>query len=97
MVLILFSLILLHEQIIFNFLILYMKCSSRLQINSLLVPVLVGESHVYTVGRIGNHMCVSTKLSRVGGSRGATIAAGNSVTRLLGVWNTHVFRPQNIF
>ena len=43
-----------------------------------------GESHVYTVGRVGNHMCVSTKLSRVGGSRGATIASGNSITRLLG-------------
>ena len=43
-----------------------------------------GEAQVYTVGTIGGHNVVSTKLSRIGLSKGAMVAAGNVVTRLLG-------------
>ncbi|XP_043192523.1 uncharacterized protein LOC122365404 isoform X3 [Amphibalanus amphitrite] len=44
----------------------------------------VGESNVYTLGNIGAHRVVSTKLPTVGHTRGAVIAAGSSTTRLLG-------------
>lgn len=43
-----------------------------------------GESQVYTTGRIGKHRVVSTKLSCTPGEA-SDIAAGNSVTRLLGI------------
>lgn len=44
----------------------------------------VGESNVYTLGNIGAHRVVSTKLPSVGHTRAAMIAAGNTTTRLLG-------------
>lgn len=44
----------------------------------------VGESNVYTLGNIGVHRVVSTKLPTVGHTRAAMIAAGNTTTRLLG-------------
>ena len=43
-----------------------------------------GESQVYTVGLIGKHRVVSTKLSRIGRAKFDQTAAGNNVTRLLG-------------
>ncbi|XP_070506117.1 uncharacterized protein [Chironomus tepperi] len=46
----------------------------------------VGESNVYTLGNIGAHRIVSTKLPSVGSSREASIAAGNTCTRLLGTF-----------
>ncbi|XP_048479237.1 uncharacterized protein LOC105384482 isoform X2 [Plutella xylostella] len=46
----------------------------------------VGESNVYTLGTIGAHRVVSTKLPSVGRSREATTAAGNTTTRLLGIF-----------
>ncbi|CAN7981345.1 unnamed protein product [Ixodes pacificus] len=45
-----------------------------------------GESNVYTLGNIGAHRVVSTKLPAVGHSRCAIIAAGNTTTRLLGTF-----------
>ncbi|CAG2102765.1 unnamed protein product [Medioppia subpectinata] len=45
-----------------------------------------GESNVYTLGNIGVHRVVSTKLPTVGHSRAAMIAAGNTTTRLLGTF-----------
>ncbi|KAG5684642.1 hypothetical protein PVAND_013862 [Polypedilum vanderplanki] len=45
-----------------------------------------GESNVYTLGNIGAHRIVSTKLPSVGSSREASIAAGNTCTRLLGTF-----------
>ncbi|XP_044727298.1 uncharacterized protein LOC123290962 isoform X2 [Chrysoperla carnea] len=45
-----------------------------------------GESNVYTLGNIGAHRVVSTKLPTVGHSREAMIAAGNTTTRLLGTF-----------
>ncbi|XP_077483890.1 uncharacterized protein LOC144093975 [Amblyomma americanum] len=45
-----------------------------------------GESNVYTLGNIGGHRVVSTKLPAVGHSRAAIIAAGNTTTRLLGTF-----------
>ncbi|XP_061179810.1 uncharacterized protein LOC133188409 isoform X1 [Saccostrea echinata] len=52
-----------------------------------------GESNVYTVGFIGEHKCVSTKLPRIGQSRAAQISSGNTTTRLLGTFQNieHVF------
>jgi len=44
----------------------------------------VGESNVYTLGNMGSHRVVSTKLPSVGHTREAMIAAGNTTTRLLG-------------
>lgn len=46
----------------------------------------LGESNVYTLGNIGQHRVVATKLPAVGNSRSAMIAAGNTTTRLLGKW-----------
>ncbi|PAA70033.1 hypothetical protein BOX15_Mlig020606g1 [Macrostomum lignano] len=45
-----------------------------------------GDSHVYTIGFIGPHKCVSTKLPAVGRDRRAKIASGNTTTRLLGTF-----------
>ncbi|XP_059618708.1 uncharacterized protein LOC132263125 isoform X4 [Phlebotomus argentipes] len=46
----------------------------------------VGESNVYTLGNIGAHRIVSTKLPSVGSSREAMTATGNTTTRLLGTF-----------
>ncbi|XP_030755765.1 uncharacterized protein LOC115882072 isoform X2 [Sitophilus oryzae] len=46
----------------------------------------VGESNVYTLGNIGAHRVVSTKLPTVGHTREAMTAAGNTTTRLLGTF-----------
>uniref|UniRef100_K1QXS2 Uncharacterized protein n=1 Tax=Magallana gigas TaxID=29159 RepID=K1QXS2_MAGGI len=43
-----------------------------------------GEFLVYTLGFIGEHKCVSTKLPEIGRSRAAQISSGNTTTRLLG-------------
>nr|XP_042894733.1 uncharacterized protein LOC107448896 isoform X2 [Parasteatoda tepidariorum] len=43
-----------------------------------------GESNVYTLGTVGPHRVVSTKLPATGMARGAMIAAGSTITRLLG-------------
>lgn len=45
-----------------------------------------GESNVYTLGNIGAHRIVSTKLPSVGSTREALTAAGNTTTRLLGTF-----------
>ncbi|KAG1652970.1 hypothetical protein GQR58_025886 [Nymphon striatum] len=52
-----------------------------------------GESNVYTLGNIGAHRVVATKLPTVGHSRAAIIASGNTTTRLLGSFQKvdHVF------
>jgi len=46
----------------------------------------VGETVAYTVGDIGHHRCVVTKLPMTGHSREASIASGSSTTRLLGTF-----------
>lgn len=53
----------------------------------------VGESNVYTLGNIGAHRVVCTKLPTVGHDRSSSIAAGNTTTRLLGTFQKvdHVF------
>ncbi|GMT19564.1 hypothetical protein PFISCL1PPCAC_10861, partial [Pristionchus fissidentatus] len=43
-----------------------------------------GDSNVYTIGRIGHHKVVATKLALIGDSREATTSAGSITTRLLG-------------
>lgn len=43
-------------------------------------------NYVYTLGNIGDHRVVSTKLTSIGHSRGALIAAGSATTRLLGTF-----------
>ncbi|XP_062536527.1 uncharacterized protein LOC134205358 isoform X3 [Armigeres subalbatus] len=45
-----------------------------------------GESNVYTLGNIGAHRIVSTKLPSIGSTREAMTAAGNTTTRLLGTF-----------
>lgn len=45
-----------------------------------------GESNVYTLGNIGDHRVVCTKLPSVGHTREAMTAAGNTTTRLLGTF-----------
>lgn len=47
---------------------------------------LSSANYVYTLGNIGDHRVVSTKLTSIGHSRGALIAAGNATTRLLGTF-----------
>ena len=46
--------------------------------------MITGEGQVYTVGMIGKHRIVATKLARIGMKTDAMIAAGNTITRLLG-------------
>lgn len=46
----------------------------------------VGESNVYTLGNMGAHRIVCTKLPTVGHTREAMTAAGNTTTRLLGTF-----------
>ncbi|XP_049843024.1 uncharacterized protein LOC126293735 isoform X1 [Schistocerca gregaria] len=52
-----------------------------------------GESNVYTLGNIGAHRIVCTKLPTVGHTREAITAAGNTTTRMLGTFQKvdHVF------
>ncbi|XP_059223570.1 uncharacterized protein LOC106095271 isoform X1 [Stomoxys calcitrans] len=54
--------------------------------NSLKKKRRVGESNVYTLGNIGAHRIVSTKLPSVGSTREAMTATGNTTTRLLGTF-----------
>ncbi|PSN49293.1 hypothetical protein C0J52_09404 [Blattella germanica] len=49
-------------------------------------PIRFGESNVYTLGNIGAHRIVCTKLPSVGHTREAVTAAGNTTTRLLGTF-----------
>ncbi|KAL1452673.1 hypothetical protein WDU94_006880 [Cyamophila willieti] len=53
----------------------------------------VGESNVYTLGNMGPHRIVCTKLPTIGHTREAMTAAGNTITRLLGTFQDvdHVF------
>jgi len=53
----------------------------------------VGEANVYTLGDIGQHRVVSTKLPMTGSSGSALIATGSTTTRLLGTFQAveHVF------
>ena len=46
----------------------------------------IGEANVYTLGDIGSHRVVSTKLPMTGSSRNALIATGSTTTRLLGTF-----------
>ncbi|CAG4992747.1 unnamed protein product [Parnassius apollo] len=48
--------------------------------------VITSESNVYTLGTIGAHRVVTTKLPSVGRTREAMTAAGNTTTRLLGIF-----------
>ncbi|PIO60889.1 hypothetical protein TELCIR_17603 [Teladorsagia circumcincta] len=52
-----------------------------------------GDSNVYSMGRIGNHRVVATKLASIGDTREATTSAGSITTRLLGNFQNieHVF------
>ena len=49
-----------------------------------------GESNVYTIGFIGEHKVVSTKLPAIGPGRTAQISSGNTTTRLLGKYTQTV-------
>lgn len=64
----------------------------RKKINLFYDPIIVplsfspGESNVYTLGDVGAHRIVCTKLPTVGHTREAMTAAGNTTTRLLGTF-----------
>lgn len=60
-----------------------MKINKNFLIQDKIVFV-IGESNVYTLGNIGAHRIVCTKLPTVGHTREAMTAAGNTTTRLLG-------------
>ena len=57
--------------------------------------IVFAAAYVYTVGDIGEHRVVSTKLPQIGRDMSAQISSGGNVTRLLGTYNlqklfTHV-------
>ena len=52
--------------------------------------LILGESNVYTIGYIGQHKVVSTKLPAVGRQMAAQISSGNTTTRLLGMFCIHI-------
>ena len=55
-----------------------------------------GESNAYTIGYIGEHKVVSTKLPMIGHGRAAQISSGNTTTRLLGkYWNNLTILTRN--
>lgn len=58
-----------------------------------LFPRSIGESNVYTIGTIGRHHVVSTKLPLIGRTRTAQISTGSTATRLFGTFQyvQHVF------
>jgi hypothetical protein len=52
----------------------------------------LGESNVYTLGNIGYHRVVSTKLPSVGSTREASIAGKPMInSRMKFLLNTHMF------
>lgn len=53
----------------------------------------VGEANVYTLGDLGSHRVVTTKLPLIGNGKDALIATGSTTTRLLGTFQRveHVF------
>lgn len=55
-------------------------------ITCFLLYLFIGESNVYTLGNIGAHRIVSTKLPAVGSTRESMTASGNTTTRLLGTF-----------
>jgi nucleoside phosphorylase len=52
-----------------------------------------GDSHVYTIGKIGEHKVISTKLPSIGRLLKEKISSGSTTTRLLGAFQEvkHVF------
>ena len=56
-----------------------------------------GESNVYTIGYIGSHKVVSTKLPMIGRQMAAQISSGNTTTRLLGSFASPVQKPVTRF
>jgi len=46
-----------------------------------------GESNVYTIGEIGSHKVVTTKIPQLGRQMAAQISSGNTMTRLLGTFS----------
>lgn len=64
----------------------YHERINRVFFSILIDCFLLGESNVYTLGNIGAHRIVSTKLPSVGSTREAMTATGNTTTRLLGTF-----------
>ena len=48
--------------------------------------IFLGEANVYTLGDVGKHRVVTTKLPMTGSTRDALIATGSTTTRLLGTF-----------
>ncbi len=52
----------------------------------ILITIVSGEANVYTLGDVGSHRVVTTKLPMTGSTRDALIATGSTTTRLLGTF-----------
>lgn len=66
-----------HNCVFLSYMALETKCNQL---------IYAGESNVYTLGNIGAHRIVSTKLPAVGSTRESMTASGNTTTRLLGTF-----------
>lgn len=67
----------------------FLICSPSYGLLATLIRTLfphTGESNVYTIGNIGPHRVISTKLPMVGRELQAKISSGSITTRLLGKW-----------
>lgn len=62
------------------------KNLSHFCVKLIFFPDFSGESNVYTLGNIGAHRIVTTKLPTIGSTREALTASGNTTTRLLGTF-----------
>ena len=58
---------------------LYTSCVNHFPIHNIVISS--GETQAYTLGDIGGHRCVVTKLPMTGHSREASIASGSTTTR----------------
>ena len=69
------------------------KSFAKQNLKTCFSPQHPGEANVYTLGDLGSHRIVSTKLPMTGTGRDALIATGSSTTRLLGTFQKveHVF------
>ena len=80
----------LPNNLIMYYVLVFMYLLMRLSIIDLQTYIhdyFIGEANVYTLGDIGKHRVVSTKLPMAGGqSRDALIATGGTTTRLLGTF-----------
>ena len=72
------------------YLLHYYSCSFSQTETKVFSLSTTGEANVYTLGDIGHHRVVSTKLPMTGSSGSALIATGSTTTRLLGTFQVRL-------